>query len=156
MQRFVQFKLGSHQLPIVLGRFAEGQHVARANRVCTHCVSVAVADALNMISECPALQAVRQQYAPLVSTNTNTMRHVLHSRTICKFSSSFYNVFMSARFEHHSSSTCHQTCRLAKALQSLSVSLTLLNSFPLSLTQSKVLTIVTNENSPLHLLAFEQ
>ena len=44
MQRFLQFRLGSHQLPIVLGCFAGGQHVARANRVCTHCVSVAVAE----------------------------------------------------------------------------------------------------------------
>ncbi len=74
MQRFLQFKLGSHQLPIVLGRFAGGQHVARANRVCTHCGSVAVADELHMLLECPALQAVMQRYAPLFSTNTNTMR----------------------------------------------------------------------------------
>ncbi len=58
----------------VLGRFAGGQHVARANGVCTHCGSVAVADELHMIFECPALQAVRQRYAPLFSTDTNTMR----------------------------------------------------------------------------------
>ena len=57
----------------LLGRFAGGQHVARANRVCTHCGSVAVADELHMIFECPALQAVRQRYAPLFSTDTNTM-----------------------------------------------------------------------------------
>ena len=74
MHRFLQFRLGSHQLPIVLGRFAGGQHVARANRVCTHCGSVAVADELHMIFECPALQAVRQRYASLFSTDTNTMR----------------------------------------------------------------------------------
>ena len=43
-------------------------------RVCTQCGSVAVADELHMIFECPALQAVRQQYAPLFSTDTNTMR----------------------------------------------------------------------------------
>ncbi|DBA87967.1 TPA: hypothetical protein ACH3X1_004952 [Trebouxia sp. C0004] len=74
MQRFLQFRLGSHQLPIILGRFAGDQHVARANRVCTHCGSVAVADELHMIFECPALQAVRRKYAPLFSTDTNTMR----------------------------------------------------------------------------------
>ncbi len=39
-----------------------------------HCGSVAVADELHMIFECPALQAVRQRYAPLFSTDTNTMR----------------------------------------------------------------------------------
>ena len=56
MQRFLQFRLGSHQLLIVFGRFAG---VVRASRVCTHCDSVAVADELHMIFECPALQAVR-------------------------------------------------------------------------------------------------
>ncbi len=73
MQRFLQFRLGS-QLPNVLGRFAGGQHVARASRVCTHCGSVAVADEMHMIFECPALRTLRQQYAPLLSTDTNTMR----------------------------------------------------------------------------------
>ncbi len=58
MQRFLQVRLGSHQLPIVLGRFAGGQRVARASRVCTHCGSVAVLDELHMIFKCPALQAV--------------------------------------------------------------------------------------------------
>ncbi len=79
MQRFLQFRLDSHQLPIVLGRFAGGQRVARASRVCTHCGSVAVnicnvADEMHMVFECPALQAVRQQYAPLFSKDTNSMR----------------------------------------------------------------------------------
>ncbi len=74
MQRFLQFRLGSHLLPIVLGRFAGGQRVARASRVCTHCGSVAVADELHMVFECPALQAVRQQNVPLFSTDTNIMR----------------------------------------------------------------------------------
>ncbi len=71
MQRL---RLGSHQLPIVLGRSAGGQHVARANRICTHCDSVASADEMHMISECPALCTLRQQYAYLFSMDTNTMR----------------------------------------------------------------------------------
>ena len=71
MQRFLQFRLGSHQLPIVVGRFAG---VVRASRVCTHCGSAAVADELHMMFECPALQAVRQRYASLFSANTDTMR----------------------------------------------------------------------------------
>ena len=58
----------------VLGRFAGGQHAARANRVCTYGGSVAVADELHMNFECLVLQAIRQRYAPLFSTNTNTMR----------------------------------------------------------------------------------
>ena len=63
MQRFLRFKLGPGRLPIDLGRFAGGQHVARAkllNKVCTHCGKVAIADEMHMIFECPALQAVRQ------------------------------------------------------------------------------------------------
>ena len=55
MQRFLQFRLGSHQLPIVLGRFAGGQRFARASRVCTHCGSVAIADELHIFFERPAL-----------------------------------------------------------------------------------------------------
>ncbi len=35
---------------------------------------VCLADELHMIFECPALQAIRQRYAPLFSTDTNTMR----------------------------------------------------------------------------------
>ena len=40
MQRFLQFRLGSHNLPIVAGQVAGGQHVARIDRVCTHSVGV--------------------------------------------------------------------------------------------------------------------
>jgi len=96
MQRFLQFRLGSHQLPIVLGRFAGGQHVARVNRVCTHCGRVAVADELHMIFECPALQAVRQRYAPLFSTGTNTMRSCSaqqYHMQVFKFFLDFLDVF---------------------------------------------------------------
>jgi len=74
MQRFLQLRLGSHQLPIVVGHFAGTQHVARASRICTHCGSVAVAYAMHIILECPALHTLRQQYAPLFSTDTDTMR----------------------------------------------------------------------------------
>jgi len=67
MQRFLQFRLGSHTVPIVVGRFAGGQHAARANRVCTHCGGVAVAIDLHVMFECP----LAQQYPPLFSTKTN-------------------------------------------------------------------------------------
>ena len=58
-------------MPIVLGRFAG---VVRASKVCTHCGSVAVADELHMIFQCPDLQALRQRYASLFSANTDTLR----------------------------------------------------------------------------------
>lgn len=76
MQRFLQFKLGSHNLPIVAGRFSGDQHVARTDRVCTHCGGTAVADELHIIHECPFLQTLtnRLQYAALFTPDTDTMR----------------------------------------------------------------------------------
>ena len=71
MQRILQFRLGSRNLPVVAGRFSGDQHVARADRVCTHCGGIAVADELHMIHECPVLQ-----YAALFTPDTNTMRSI--------------------------------------------------------------------------------
>ena len=74
MQRFLQFRLASHNLPIVAGRFSVDQHVARTDRVCTPCGGIAVANELRMIHECPILQPLRLQYAALFTPDTNTMR----------------------------------------------------------------------------------
>ena len=71
----LQFRLGSHKLPIIAARFAGGQHVARTDRVCRHCGGVAVADDLHVIHECPILQPLRQQYAALFSTTSDTVRY---------------------------------------------------------------------------------
>ena len=86
MQRFLQFRLGS-QLPVFVedhGRFAGGQHVARANRVCTHCGGVAVADETHMTFEYAALHALRQQYAPLFS-KIPQVRHSTSTDTVQSF-----------------------------------------------------------------------
>lgn len=64
-QRFLQFRLGSHSLPIATGRFAGGHYLARSDRGCSHCDGVSVADELNMVFECPALPLLRQKYAEL-------------------------------------------------------------------------------------------
>lgn len=56
MQRFLQFRLASHNLPIVTGRFSGGQHVDRASRVCVHCGGLSIAGELHMMRECPASQ----------------------------------------------------------------------------------------------------
>ena len=55
MQSFLQFRLGSHNLPVVAGPFCG---IARADRVCTHCDGIAVADELHMVHEiqCPVFQ----------------------------------------------------------------------------------------------------
>ena len=42
MQRFLQFRLGSHNLPIVAGPFSGDRHVARDDLACTHCGGVIV------------------------------------------------------------------------------------------------------------------
>ena len=73
MQQFLQLRLASHNLPIVAGRFSGDQHVAKTDRVCTHCGGIAVAEELHMIYECPVRQPLRLQYAALSTLDTNTM-----------------------------------------------------------------------------------
>ena len=54
---------------------------------CTPCGDdVAVADETHMMFECPALHPLRQQYASLCSTNTNTIKwFVLRNKITCNF-----------------------------------------------------------------------
>ena len=59
MQRFLQFRLGYHGLPIATGRLAGAGHVDRANRVCLACNSGAIGDEKHMIFECTALAPLR-------------------------------------------------------------------------------------------------
>ena len=74
MQRFLQFRLGCHRLPVATGRLAGAGHVDRANRVCLTCNSGAVGDEKHMISECTALASLRQQHTDLFTPRTVTMR----------------------------------------------------------------------------------
>jgi hypothetical protein len=74
MQRFLQFRLGCHGLPIATGRLAGADHVDRANRVCLACNSGAIGDEKHLIFECTALAPVRQQHADLFTPRTDTMR----------------------------------------------------------------------------------
>ena len=53
MQRFLQFRLGCHGLPIATGRLAGAGHVDKADRVCLACNSGAVSDEKHF--ECTAL-----------------------------------------------------------------------------------------------------
>ena len=85
MQRFLQFRLGCHGLPIATGRFVGAGHVLlhrlylgflldRADRVCLACSSGAIGDEKHMIFECTALAPLRQQHADLFTPRTDTMR----------------------------------------------------------------------------------
>ena len=60
MQRFLQFRLSSHSLPIVTGRFGVG----------SHCADRSVADEMQVVFECHALRPCRQQYAALFTCDT--------------------------------------------------------------------------------------
>ena len=69
-------RLGSHDLPIVAGRFFGNRHIARADRVCTHCVGIDAADEVHMIHERSVTLAT---YAALFTSNTLRARF-LHDR----------------------------------------------------------------------------
>lgn len=58
----------SCNLPVVAGRF---DGIARVDRICTHCGGITVADEIH---ECSVLQPLRQQYAALLTSNTDTVR----------------------------------------------------------------------------------
>ena len=74
MQRFLQFRLGCHGLPVAAGRLAGAGHVSRAQRICTCCNSGAVGDEMHLVFECVALAPLRQRYATLFTGLTDTMR----------------------------------------------------------------------------------
>ena len=71
MQRFLAFKLGCHELPIVVGRQSG---VPRGDRLCPHCNAAVLGDELHMIFECAFLQPLRSRFGRLFSADTRTMR----------------------------------------------------------------------------------
>ena len=103
-------RLGSHGSPTAVGRFAGGQHVG------THCGAVAGADALHMSFEYPALQPLRQQYAPLFSTNTDTSRSCFAQLDHMQDFKYVLSCLDFLQICPLSSCTGDQTCWLAKAL----------------------------------------
>ena len=74
MQRFLQFRLGCHSLPVAAGRLAGAAHVDRAHRVCLACNSGAVGDEKHLVFECAALASLRSRYASMFTGSTDTMR----------------------------------------------------------------------------------
>ena len=74
MQRFLQFRLGYHGLPIATGRLAGAGHVDRANRVRLACNSGAIGNEMHIVFECTALAPLRRQHADLFTPRTDTMR----------------------------------------------------------------------------------
>ena len=79
MRTLLRFRMGSHSLPIVLGRRTG---VPRAQRLCQRCNLHAVHDERHLVFECPAMQCVRDRYPALFSPAKNTMQLFMQQRNI--------------------------------------------------------------------------
>ena len=71
MRQFLRFRMGSHSLPIVLGR---RNGTPRDQRLCQQCDLHAVHDERHLVFECPAMQPVRDRYPALFSPAQGTMQ----------------------------------------------------------------------------------
>ena len=71
MQRFSQFRLGCHGLPIAVGRLA--MLIGLTGSACLATV-VLFGDEKHLVFECPALASLRQRHAGLFTSQTDTMR----------------------------------------------------------------------------------
>ena len=96
MQQGLQFTLALHALPIVTGHFADGQHVVRADRMCSHCGQGPPADEVQVMHERPLLQPYRQHYAALFTPDTDIMRFLFGQKDdmqVCSFILGCLDVF---------------------------------------------------------------
>ena len=64
LRALVQFRLGSHCLPVEQGRFVRPS-LPRHLRRCDLCNTQAVGDELHYVFDCPRFGAVRAQYSNL-------------------------------------------------------------------------------------------
>ncbi len=74
MAKFLRFRLGCHDLPVEVGRYAG---VPRQCRLCLSCPLGAVGDEKHMIFECPAVAALRVQYAHLFAASIQDVRQFM-------------------------------------------------------------------------------
>ena len=79
MRTLLRLRMGSHSLPIVLGRRTG---VPRAQRLCQRCNLHALHDERHLVFECPAMQCVRDRYPALFSPAKNTMQLFMWQRNI--------------------------------------------------------------------------
>ena len=80
MRTLLRFRMGSHSLPIVLGRRTG---VPRAQRLCQRCNLHAVHDERHLVFECPAMQCVRDR---LSITRSCTIQSALGGWNRCNTS----------------------------------------------------------------------
>lgn len=74
VRSFLRFRLGCHDLPIVVGRRTG---VPRSERLCRHCPSGAIGDERHLVFVCPAVQHVRDKYSHLFTPRRPTMRQFM-------------------------------------------------------------------------------
>ena len=101
-----------------------GQHVDRADRICSHCGQGSLADELHVVHECPVLRPLTQQCVALFTPETDTMRSFFWTeRSQCDSHAGFLFYCSLSRYPQsliRFSDTCDQTCWLACACNSLS------------------------------------
>ena len=73
LRALVQFRLGSHSLPVEQGRFVR-PCLPRHLRRCDLCNTQAVGDELHYVFDCPRFGAIRAQYSNLFQDAEGSMR----------------------------------------------------------------------------------
>ena len=73
LQALVQFRLGSHSLPVEQGRFLRPSLPRHLHR-CDLCNAQAVGDELHDVFDCPRFGAIRAQYSNLFQDAEGSMR----------------------------------------------------------------------------------
>ena len=73
LRALVQFRLGSHSLPVEQGRFVR-PCLPRHPRRCDLCNTQAVGDELHYVFDCPRFGAIRAQYSNLFQDAEGSMR----------------------------------------------------------------------------------
>ena len=73
LRAWMQFRLGSHSLPVEQGRFVR-PCLPRHLRRCNLCSTQAVGDELHYVFDCPRFGAIRAQYSNLFQDAEGSMR----------------------------------------------------------------------------------
>ena len=79
LRLLIQFRTGSHKLPIVTGRWL---NIPRSQRVCQACQTSSVCDEYHLVFECPALDCIRQKYTHLFPNEVLTMKQFIWQANI--------------------------------------------------------------------------
>ena len=74
LRAFLRFRLGCHNLPVVVGRRTG---VPRSQRLCPHCSLGDVGDERHLTFVCPAVQPVRDKYRQLFGPGRTSMRRFM-------------------------------------------------------------------------------